>query len=185
MVEMLETANILHHATPHSLVILDEIGRGTATYDGLAIAWACAEHLHDVNRCRAVFATHYHELTALADRLSGGGNANLRAKEWRGDLVFLHEVSPGLADRSYGIQVAKLAGLPKSAVDRARAVLGRLEAGKGKAVDLSEALPLFSGVAEAPEASAVEAALTEIDPDRLTPREALDLVYKLKRLLRE
>lgn len=184
MTEMVETAAILHQSGPRALVILDEIGRGTATYDGLAIAWACAEHLHDVNRSRAVFATHYHELTALADRLSGGANANLRAKEWKGDLVFLHEVAPGPADRSYGIQVAKLAGLPKGAVDRARAVLGRLEAGKGKAVDLSEALPLFAGVAEEPEASAVEAALADVSPDALTPREALDLVYRLKDLLK-
>ncbi len=184
MTEMVETAAILHQAGPRALVILDEIGRGTATYDGLAIAWACAEHLHDVNRSRAVFATHYHELTALADRLSGGANANLRAKEWKGDLVFLHEVAPGPADRSYGIQVAKLAGLPKSAVDRARAVLGRLEAGKGgKPVDFMEAMPLFAGVAEEPEPSAVEEALAEISPDALTPREALDLVYRLKGLM--
>ncbi|KAF0183062.1 MAG: DNA mismatch repair protein MutS [Caulobacteraceae bacterium] len=185
MTEMVETAAILHQAGPRALVILDEIGRGTATYDGLAIAWACAEHLHDVNRSRAVFATHYHELTALADRLSGGANANLRAKEFKGDLVFLHEVAPGPADRSYGIQVAKLAGLPKSAVDRARAVLGRLESGKGgKPVDFMEAMPLFAGVAEEPETSAVEAALAEVSPDSLSPREALDLVYRLKGLLK-
>jgi len=162
-------------------VILDEIGRGTATFDGLAIAWACAEHLHDTNRCRAIFATHYHELTALADRLQGGANANLRAKEWKGDLVFLHEVAPGAADRSYGIQVAKLAGLPKSAVDRARAVLARLEAGKGgKGAELIEALPLF---AETAAGSPVEAALAAVSPDALTPREALDLVYRLKALM--
>jgi len=185
MTEMVETAAILHQAGPRALVILDEIGRGTATYDGLAIAWACAEHLHDVNRCRAVFATHYHELTALADKLAGGANANLRAKEWKGDLVFLHEVAPGPADRSYGIQVAKLAGLPKAAVDRAKSVLGRLEAGKGgkAAIDLNEALPLFAGVAEEPQASAVEAALADVQPDALTPREALELVYRLKGLM--
>lgn len=185
MTEMVETAAILHQAGPRAHVILDEIGRGTATYDGLAIAWACAEHLHDVNRCRAVFATHYHELTALADKLAGGANANLRAKEWKGDLVFLHEVAPGPADRSYGIQVAKLAGLPKAAVDRAKSVLGRLEAGKGgkAAVDLNETLPLFAGVAEEPQASAVEAALAEVQPDALTPREALELVYRLKGLM--
>ncbi|MDZ4778327.1 MAG: DNA mismatch repair protein MutS [Alphaproteobacteria bacterium] len=185
MTEMVETAAILHQSGPRALVILDEIGRGTATYDGLAIAWACAEHLHDVNRSRAVFATHYHELTALADKLSGGANANLRAKEWKGDLVFLHEVAPGPADRSYGIQVAKLAGLPKSAVDRARSVLGRLEAGKGgkATIDLNAALPLFAGVAEEPEASAVETALADVQPDALTPREALELVYRLKGLM--
>jgi DNA mismatch repair protein MutS len=186
MTEMVETAAILNQAGPRALVILDEIGRGTATFDGLAIAWACAEHLHDSNRCRAVFATHYHELTALAERLSGGANANLRAKEWKGDLVFLHEVSPGAADRSYGIQVAKLAGLPKGAVERARTVLARLEAGKGgKGTELMEALPLFAAVAEeapAPVATAVETALAEVSPDALTPREALDLIYRLKAL---
>jgi DNA mismatch repair protein MutS len=189
MTEMVETAAILHQAGPKALVILDEIGRGTATFDGLAIAWACAEHLHDTNRCRAVFATHYHELTALADKLQGGANANLRAREWKGDLVFLHEVSPGAADRSYGIQVAKLAGLPKSAVERARAVLARLEAGKGGqkggkgAADLVEALPLFAGVEEeAAPPSAVETALDSVAPDSLSPREALDLVYRLKAL---
>ena len=189
MTEMVETAAILNQAGPRALVILDEIGRGTATFDGLAIAWACAEHLHDVNRSRAVFATHYHELTALADKLAGGANANLRAKEWKGDLVFLHEVSPGAADRSYGIQVAKLAGLPKSAVERARAVLARLEAAKGgKGLGLVEALPLFAGFAveeaDSPASSpALELALAEVAPDTLTPREALDLVYRLKALV--
>ena len=116
MVEMVETAAILNQAGPRALVILDEIGRGTATYDGLSIAWAAAEHLHDVNRCRALFATHYHELTVLADRLPGVSNATIRVKEWRDEIVFLHEVAPGAADRSYGIQVAKLAGLPRAAV---------------------------------------------------------------------
>jgi len=186
MTEMVETAAILNQAGPRALVILDEIGRGTATFDGLAIAWACAEHLHDTNRSRAVFATHYHELTALADRLVGGANANLRAKEWKGDLVFLHEVSPGAADRSYGIQVAKLAGLPKSAVERARAVLARLEAGKGgKGGELVEALPLFANLPEPAAASALETALGEIAPDALTPREALELIYRLKALASE
>jgi DNA mismatch repair protein MutS len=184
MTEMVETAAILNQAGPRALVILDEIGRGTATFDGLAIAWSCAEHLHDVNRCRAVFATHYHELTALADRLAGGANANLRAKEWKGDLVFLHEVAPGAADRSYGIQVARLAGLPKSAVDRAKAVLARLESGKGgKGVDLAAELPLFAGVTEDPAPSPLEAALADVAPDALSPREALDLVYRLKALM--
>jgi DNA mismatch repair protein MutS len=185
MAEMVETAAILHQAGPRSLVILDEIGRGTATFDGLAIAWACAEHLHDVNRSRAIFATHYHELTSLADKLQGGANANLRAREWKGDLVFLHEVQPGAADRSYGIQVAKLAGLPKAAVERAKVVLARLESGKGgKATGIiAEELPLFGGAladASAAEPSAVEKRLAGIDPDALTPREAQALLYELK-----
>ena len=121
MVEMVETAAILNQAGPRSLVILDEIGRGTATFDGLSIAWAAIEHLHEVNRCRALFATHYHELTALAERLPRLRNVTVKVKEWKGDVVFLHEIAPGAADRSYGIQVAKLAGLPASVVDRARA----------------------------------------------------------------
>ena len=162
-------------------MVLDEIGRGTATFDGLAIAWAVAEHLHEANGCRAVFATHYHELTRLADKLEAGANAHLRAKEWKGDLVFLHEVAPGAADRSYGIQVAKLAGLPKSAVERARAVLQRLEANGGSTrVEIAEDLPLFAQVMEDTAPSALEAALDAINPDNLSPKEALELVYKLK-----
>lgn len=181
MMEMVETAAILHQAGPRALVVLDEIGRGTATFDGLAIAWAVAEHLHEANRCRAVFATHYHELTRLADKLEAGANAHLRAKEWKGDLVFLHEVSPGPADRSYGIQVAKLAGLPKSAVERARGVLARLEANGGSTrVEIADELPLFAQVMAETAPSALEAALDEIDPDRLSPKEALDLIYRLK-----
>ena len=133
MVEMIETAAILNQATPNSIVILDEVGRGTSTWDGLAIAWAVVEHLHEVNRCRALFATHYHELTGLADTLEGLRQRSLRAQEWDGDLVFLHEVKPGPADRSYGVQVAKLAGLPAAAVRRAEAVLKRLEAKEGSA----------------------------------------------------
>lgn len=188
MVEMVETATILNRAGPRALVILDEIGRGTSTYDGLAIAWAVAEHLHDGNKCRALFATHYHELTSLSERLPAFGNASLRAKEWKGDLVFLHEVIPGAADRSYGVQVAKLAGLPASAVARAKAVLSKLEKGQGSGKPLAlDDLPLFaisSPVAhEPPPKSAVEEALGELDPDSLTPREALDLVYALKRML--
>ncbi len=181
MTEMIETAAILHQAGPRALVVLDEIGRGTATFDGLAIAWAVAEHLHEANRCRAVFATHYHELTRLADKLEAGANAHLRAREWKGDLVFLHEVSPGPADRSYGIQVAKLAGLPKSALDRARAVLARLEANGGSIrVEIADDLPLFSQLMEATAPSALESALAHIDPDRLSPREAMDALYHLK-----
>jgi DNA mismatch repair protein MutS len=181
MTEMVETAAILHQSSSRSLVVLDEIGRGTATFDGLAIAWAVAEHLHEANRCRAVFATHYHELTRLADRLEAGANAHLRAKEWKGDLVFLHEVAPGAADRSYGIQVAKLAGMPKSAVERARAVLARLEASGGSArIEIVDELPLFAQVMAEHAPTALEAALAEIDPENLSPREALDALFRLK-----
>jgi DNA mismatch repair protein MutS len=181
MTEMVETAAILHQAGPRALVVLDEIGRGTATFDGLAIAWAVAEHLHEANTCRAVFATHYHELTRLAEKLDGGANAHLRAKEWKGDLVFLHEVAPGAADRSYGIQVAKLAGLPKSAVERARAVLARLEANGGATrVEFADDLPLFAQVMAETAPSALEAALSDIDPDALTPKQALEALYKLR-----
>ncbi len=182
MVEMVETAAILRQATPQSFVILDEVGRGTATWDGLAIAWAALEHLHDVNACRAVFATHYHELTALADTLPHARNASLRAKEWKGTLVFLHDVQPGAADRSYGVQVAALAGLPKKAVTRAAQILKTLEASPSSA----EALPLFAMAAETqvsePVPSAADALLAEINPDSLSPREALELIYKLKAL---
>jgi len=181
MTEMVETAAILHQAGRRALVVLDEIGRGTATFDGLAIAWAVAEHLHEANKCRAVFATHYHELTRLAEKLEAGANAHLRAKEWKGDLVFLHEVSPGPADRSYGIQVAKLAGLPKSAVERARAVLARLEANGGSTrVEIADDLPLFAQVMAEHAPSALEAALAEINPDGMSPREALEALYRLK-----
>jgi DNA mismatch repair protein MutS len=183
MLEMVETAAILHQSGPRALVILDEIGRGTATFDGLAIAWAAAEHLHDVNGCRAVFATHYHELTVLPARLSAAANASLRAREWKGDLVFLHEVQQGAADRSYGVQVAKLAGAPKRVVERARALLARLEAGKAGRLD-PETPSLFEAApAAAAEPSAVEAALAAIDPDALTPREALEALYRLRALL--
>ncbi len=184
MVEMIETAAILNQATPDSIVILDEVGRGTSTWDGLAIAWAAVEHLHEVNRCRALFATHYHELTGLADTLSACANASLRAQEWKGDLVFLHEVKPGPADRSYGVQVAKLAGLPSAAVKRAEAVLKKLEAKEGGARRLEE-LPLFAAfTAQEPETRAPSEAdqmLAGLDPDTLTPKEALELVYRLKR----
>ena len=183
MVEMIETAAILNQATANSIVILDEVGRGTSTWDGLAIAWAAVEHLHEVNKCRALFATHYHELTVLADTLAACANASLRAQEWKGDLVFLHEVKPGPADRSYGVQVAKLAGLPSAAVKRAEAVLKRLETKEGGAKRLEE-LPLFATfVAEEPAAYAPSEAdriLSELDPDSLTPKEALELVYRLK-----
>jgi len=186
MTEMVETAAILNQAGSRALVVLDEIGRGTATFDGLAIAWAVAEHLHEANKCRAVFATHYHELTRLADKLEAGANAHLRAKEWKGDLVFLHEVAPGAADRSYGIQVAKLAGLPKSAVERAKAVLQRLETTGGSTrMEIADELPLFAQVMEEHAPSALEAALNDINPDHLSPKEALELLYKLKAASRQ
>jgi DNA mismatch repair protein MutS len=185
MAEMVETAAILTQATPRSFVILDEIGRGTATYDGLAIAWACAEALHDVNRCRALFATHYHELATLEGRLAHVSNLSLKAKEWNGDLVFLHEAGPGPADRSYGVQVAKLAGVPPAVVARARQVLDRLESESVSHQDLAE-LPLFAAAAPSPAArsgpSAVEEALATFDLDGMSPREAMDALYRLKGL---
>ena len=189
MMEMVETAAILTQAGPRSLVILDEIGRGTATYDGLAIAWACAEALHDVNRCRALFATHYHELATLEARMSFVSNLSLRAKEWNGDLVFLHEAAPGPADRSYGVQVAKLAGVPAPVVVRAREVLDRLESKDQSPAKLDD-LPLFAmsqAVAQGPAKaapSAVETSLADLDVDGMSPREALEALYRLKGLLR-
>ena len=188
MVEMVETAAILNQAGPRALVILDEIGRGTATYDGLSIAWAALEYLHDVSECRALFATHYHELTALSERLDGLRNATIAVREWEGEVVFLHEVRPGAADRSYGIQVAKLAGLPEAVLQRARDVLETLESadgGQGSVQALADDLPLFNIAqppAPTPKTSAVEDELERIDPDRLTPKEALDLLYKLKEI---
>src|SRR5229473_1571550 len=192
MVEMVETAAILNQAAPRSLVILDEIGRGTATFDGLSIAWATIEHLHETNRCRALFATHYHELTALSAKLPRLFNATVRVKEWQGDVVFLHEVVPGAADRSYGIQVAKLAGLPSAVIERAKLVLAELEAQDriSPARKLVDDLPLFASVRRAaaaappPRESAAEALLAEIaalNPDELSPREALEALYALKR----
>jgi len=189
MVEMVETAAILNQAGPGALVILDEIGRGTATWDGLSIAWATIEHLHQVNRCRSLFATHYHELTALADKLDQLHTATVAVREWEGEVIFLHEVRPGVAEGSYGVQVARLAGLPASVIARAREVLEQLEAGEreGGAAGLADALPLFQArVAQAPppaRRSDVEARLSEIIPDHLTPREALDLLYELRGLL--
>jgi DNA mismatch repair protein MutS len=187
MVEMVETAAILAQATERSFVILDEVGRGTSTYDGLAIAWAVTEAIHDASRCRCLFATHYHELTRLAERLDALSLHHVRAREWKGDLVLLHEVAAGPADRSYGIAVAKLAGLAPPVLARAKSVLARLEAGRaatgGIAAGLDD-LPLFAAVmseeAEAPDP--VHAALAGIEPDGLAPREALELIYALKRL---
>ena len=183
MTEMIETAAILNQSTDRSFVILDEIGRGTATFDGLSIAWAAAEHLHEVNQCRALFATHYHELTDLAAALPHAGNASLRAKEWDGDLVFLHDVRPGPADKSYGIQVAKLAGVPHIAIDRAKAVLARLEDEHSESGNVVSDLPLFSAVAPAPvaaEKSPTDEILEGLDVDALSARDALDLLYELK-----
>lgn len=188
MVEMVETAAILNQATEKSLVILDEIGRGTATFDGLSIAWACVEHLHDANKSRALFATHYHELTTLTSRLDALSCHSMQVKEWKGDIVFLHSVGEGAADRSYGIHVAKLAGLPKPVITRAQAVLDKLQTGEqsGNLAKLSEDLPLFSmqDSAEQEEitASPVLDRLKEINPDSLSPRDALDALYDLKAL---
>jgi DNA mismatch repair protein MutS len=186
MVEMVETAAILNQAGPRALVILDEIGRGTATFDGLSIAWAVIEHLHEENRSRALFATHYHELTALASKLPRLVNATMKVKEWKGDVVFLHEVAPGAADRSYGIQVAKLAGLPPAVIARAKTVLDLLEKGeRGRPVPIVDDLPLFSVARgmeeEAKEHPAVQA-LRALDPDALSPKEALEKIYELMRL---
>jgi DNA mismatch repair protein MutS len=189
MVEMVETAAILNQAGPRALVILDEIGRGTATFDGLSIAWAAIEHLHAANRCRSLFATHYHELTALGDRLDRVANATVRVTEWKGEVVFLHEVVPGAADRSYGIQVAKLAGLPPAVVERARAILGELEKTEREkpVASLVDDLPLFAAPQRRPPPAAPEGApdglreaLSAIDPDEMTPREALEALYRLK-----
>ena len=210
MVEMVETAAILNQAGPRSLVILDEIGRGTATFDGLSIAWATVEHLCEVNRCRGLFATHFHELTALAARLAVLQPYTMRVKEWRGDVVFLHEVAPGAADRSYGVHVARLAGLPAAVIARAEAVLQALEAGDqaGAVQRLAQDLPLFAALrapltrlalldslspvgervgvrgVSGPVETALEAAVAAIEPDSLSPREALELIYRLKALAR-
>ncbi|ETX15894.1 DNA mismatch repair protein MutS [Roseivivax halodurans JCM 10272] len=188
MVEMVETAAILNQADERALVILDEIGRGTATYDGLSIAWATLEHLHEVNRVRGLFATHYHELTALAGKLGGVRNATVAVKEWEGEVIFLHEVRPGAADRSYGVQVAQLAGLPPAVVARAKSVLDALEAGerdRSRPKALIEDLPLFAAVAEASAPartgpSPLEDRLAQLVPDDMSPREALQALYDLK-----
>ena len=186
MVEMVETAAILNQATARSFVILDEIGRGTATFDGLSIAWAALEHLHDVNTCRALFATHYHELTALAARLKELAPHTMRVKEWEGDVIFLHEVAAGAADRSYGIHVGRLAGLPPAVIARAEEVLTALEKGEqaGTAAKLADDLPLFAArTPKPPTVSLVETALKDVNPDGLSPREALETLYRLKGLL--
>jgi DNA mismatch repair protein MutS len=190
MVEMVETAAILAQATPDSFVILDEVGRGTSTYDGLALAWAVVEAVHETNRCRCLFATHYHELTRLAEKLDALSLHHVRAREWKGDLVLLHELAAGPADRSYGLAVAKLAGVPPKVLARAKAVLAKLEAGKaatgGFAAGLDD-LPLFAAMVEqdTPEVDPLAEALGAVDVDALSPREALEMLYRLKGMLGE
>ena len=185
MVEMVETAAILAQATDRSLVILDEVGRGTSTYDGLAIAWAVVEAVHEINRCRCLFATHYHELTRLSEKLSALSLHHVRAREYKGDLVLLHDVAPGPADRSYGIAVARLAGMSPAVLSRAKSVLAKLEAGRaatgGIAAGLDD-LPLFAAIVEEPPCDPIHAALAEVHPDALSPREALEALYRLKAL---
>ena len=195
MVEMVETAAILNQADDRALVILDEIGRGTATYDGLSIAWATLEHLQEINRVRALFATHYHELTTLAGKLPGVANATVAVREWEGEVIFLHEVRPGAADRSYGVQVAQLAGLPPAVISRARAVLDALERGdreNSSPKALIDDLPLFSAALRAEPSTASDAEqgrltarLSELHPDEMTPIEALQALYELKALAQE
>ena len=195
MVEMVETAAILNQADDRALVILDEIGRGTATYDGLSIAWAVMEHLHGANRCRALFATHYHEMTALSAKLDGVDNATVTVKEWEGEVIFLHEVRKGAADRSYGVQVARLAGLPETVVARARIVLDALEKGEreggAKTRAMIDDLPLFA-VSPAPQPAPAKPAISELEtrlrdihPDEMTPRDALGALYELRALLKD
>jgi DNA mismatch repair protein MutS len=195
MVEMVETAAILNQATERSFVILDEIGRGTATFDGLSIAWAAIEHLHASNRSRALFATHYHELTALAQKLKRLSNVTMRVTDHEGDVVFLHEVMAGAADRSYGIQVAKLAGLPIAVVERAKAILAELEKDERQApvdrllgeLPLFAALPMRQGTptsgTPAPKQDALREAVADLQPDEMTPRDAMAALYRLKGLV--
>lgn len=186
MVEMVETAAILHQASSKSFVILDEIGRGTATFDGLSIAWAVVESLCQVNKCRALFATHYHELTQLTETLPMMVCATMRIKEWNGDVIFLHEVIPGCADKSYGIHVAALAGLPARAVERAKQVLATLEEAREGAPIIPEAVVIpLSIVPTAPSptsSSPTEVALRDLSLDDLSPRQALEELYRLKNL---
>ena len=192
MVEMVETAAILNQADDRALVILDEIGRGTATYDGLSIAWATLEHLHDVNQSRALFATHYHEMTALAAKLDGVDNATVAVKEWEGEVVFLHEVHKGAADRSYGVQVAQLAGLPPAVIARARVVLDALEQGEregGSQKAIIDDLPLFAAAPPPPPVVTKDSPaldlLDDIHPDEMTPRDALNALYRLKAAVKD
>lgn len=188
MVEMVETAAILNQATNRSLVILDEIGRGTATFDGLSIAWACVEHLHESNKCRGLFATHYHELTALTSRLSSLSAHSMQVKEWKGDIIFMHAVQDGAADRSYGIHVGKLAGLPAAVIGRAGEILALLQSGEqsGALARLVDDLPLFSAAApQKQQSSPLLEKIATINPDALSPKEALDLIYDIKALAKD
>jgi len=181
MVEMVETAAILHQATERSLVILDEIGRGTATYDGLSIAWAVLEHLHEINRCRALFATHYHELTALQAKLPALHCATMKIREWQNDIIFLHEAISGTADRSYGIHVAQMAGLPAPVLERASAILQELETRQQSAPDIA-AMAVKPVIKTNPTAEALLKVVAALQPDELSPKEALEKLYELKRL---
>ncbi len=184
MVEMVETASILNLSTERSLVILDEIGRGTATYDGLSIAWACVEHIHNINKCRSLFATHYHELTVLSESLKHLSCYTIQIKEWNDTIVFMHKVVRGHANRSYGIHVAQLAGLPKAVIARAEDILERLsQSNKDNTPEqMIKDLPLFDATFEpsSPVLSALQKHLNTVDPDTLSPREALDVIYMLK-----
>ena len=196
MVEMVETAVILNQAGPASMVILDEIGRGTSTFDGLSIAWATVEHMHEMNKCRTMFATHYHELTVLSEKLKKVSNITMRVAEYQGDVVFLHEVVAGAADRSYGIHVAKLAGLPAPVIDRARILLDQLEQSREQAVPegVLESLPLFAPTQSVEQAQVsktdsptekLSCEIAELDPDSLSPKQALDFIYRLRNILDE
>ena len=181
MVEMIETANILNAATERSLLVLDEIGRGTSTFDGISIAWSVAEHIHNTIGAKTLFATHYHELTELAKQLEHAKNVNVAVREWGGKVVFLYRIVEGGADHSYGIQVAKLAGLPRDVIDRARDILENLESGNVSALGIPEQMLLF-GPAKPAEPSAVDKELDAIHPDDLSPKEAQELLYHLKGL---
>ena len=194
MVEMIETAAILNQAGPASMVILDEIGRGTSTFDGLSIAWATVEHMHEMNKCRTMFATHYHELTGLSEKLDKVTNITMRVAEYQGDVVFLHEVVAGAADRSYGIHVAKLAGLPAPVIDRARILLDKLEQSREQAVPegVLDSLPLFAPTQSMEQvqvsktdspAEKLSREIAELDPDSLSPKQALDFIYRLRNIL--
>ena len=188
MVEMVETAAILNQATERSLVILDEIGRGTATFDGLSIAWACVEYLHDINKSRALFATHYHELTSLTQTLNALSCHSMQVKEWKGDIVFLHTVGEGAANQSYGIHVGKLAGLPEAVIGRAKDVLSHVQGAEqaGRISGLVDELPLFNAatpVVEKQDPPPALAKLEELNPDEMSPKDALDVLYVLKGLV--
>jgi DNA mismatch repair protein MutS len=183
MVEMIETANILNTATARSLLVLDEIGRGTSTFDGISIAWSVAEHIHDRIRAKTLFATHYHELTELANKLEHAKNVNVAVREWGGKVIFLYRIVDGGADHSYGIQVAKLAGLPGKVIERARDILESLESGNTATLGLPQQLNLLAPEHFGAEKSPLEKELETVNPDELSPREAHDFIYHLKHLM--